>query len=319
MPPQRQHNDRADIWHRFTAGDLCYIRETARRPTASGRASFRYRPTRSTWEEAQTRNHTTGIACTDLAEMGDPVRCMSGLVRVRLIVDTASGCKRSDGGRDCLPDHSRQRRHWCKPNVGSAAQDPGVIQTLGPAEIDPYRCAVACKWWWHNGRVVFEPRGAQATANNGNGRPKSQVSKFGRAGFRSDLRARRSNRFAGGIYAGATNDGQAIHCRGVESKTSDGGTLGRAFQDASGSDQRGESFHSMLRLALFTLILLPTQVAPAVANSDAASPDTWSVVGFSVEFATSAVTPGTATSTESCRFRKQYRRRWNTARNQPNN
>ena len=48
----------------------------------------------------------------------------------------------------------------------------------------------------------------------------------------------------------------------------------------------------MLRLALFTPYLLPTQVALAVANPDAASPDTWSVVGFSAEFGTSAVTPG---------------------------
>ena len=66
---------------------------------------------------------------------------------VRLIVDTASAAS-GQTVDDCLPDHSRQRRQWCKPNVGSAAHKTrGVIQTLGPAEIDLYHCAVACKWW----------------------------------------------------------------------------------------------------------------------------------------------------------------------------
>ena len=43
-----------------------------------------------TWEEAQTRNHTTGIAATDLAESWQIPFDTSGQTRVRFVVDTAS-------------------------------------------------------------------------------------------------------------------------------------------------------------------------------------------------------------------------------------
>ena len=74
----------------FTAGDLCYIRETGTPANSEWSRELSVSTNTVTWEEPQTRNHTTGIACTDLAEMWAIPFDVSGLVRVRLIVDTAS-------------------------------------------------------------------------------------------------------------------------------------------------------------------------------------------------------------------------------------
>ena len=74
----------------FTAGDLCYIRETGTPANSEWSRELSVSTNTVTWEEVQTRNHTTGIACTDLAEMWAIPFDVSGLVRVRLIVDTAS-------------------------------------------------------------------------------------------------------------------------------------------------------------------------------------------------------------------------------------
>lgn len=74
----------------FTAGDLCYIRETGTPANSEWSRELSVSTNTVTWEEAQTRNHTTGIACTDLAEMWAITFDVSGQVRTRLIVDTAS-------------------------------------------------------------------------------------------------------------------------------------------------------------------------------------------------------------------------------------
>lgn len=74
----------------FAAGDLVYFRETGTPANSEWSRLLGQSGTTSTFEEAQTRNHTTGIAVTDLAEMFAIPIDISGQVRIRLVVDTAS-------------------------------------------------------------------------------------------------------------------------------------------------------------------------------------------------------------------------------------
>ena len=84
----------------FTAGDLIYLRETG---TPANSEWCRGKSTSSntvTIEEALTRGHTNGIDVTDLAEVFVIPFEVSGQVRVRLVVDTASAA--SGQTVDCI-------------------------------------------------------------------------------------------------------------------------------------------------------------------------------------------------------------------------
>lgn len=74
----------------FTAGDLAYFRETGTPANSEWSRVASIATNTVTHEEAQTRNHTTGITVTDTAEMWAIPIDISGHVRVRLVVDTAS-------------------------------------------------------------------------------------------------------------------------------------------------------------------------------------------------------------------------------------
>ncbi|NMQ05262.1 hypothetical protein E4Q08_08260 [Candidatus Accumulibacter phosphatis] len=84
----------------FTAGDLVYLRETG---TPANSEWCRAKSTSSntlSLEEALTRGHTNGIDVTDLAEVFAIPFDVSGQVRVRLVVDTASAA--SGQTVDCI-------------------------------------------------------------------------------------------------------------------------------------------------------------------------------------------------------------------------
>ncbi|MEF8769396.1 hypothetical protein [Candidatus Accumulibacter contiguus] len=84
----------------FTAGDLVYLRETG---TPANSEWCRGKSTSSNTlilEEALTRGHTNGIDVTDLAEVFAIPFDVSGQVRVRLVVDTASAA--SGQTVDCI-------------------------------------------------------------------------------------------------------------------------------------------------------------------------------------------------------------------------
>lgn len=170
----------------------------------------------------------------------------------------------------------------------------GVIQTLGPVEIDPYWLRRGLQMVVDNGRVVFNREVQKLQPTTVTGGPKSQVSKFGRAmGFGPTYGLGTTDSLAGSTLAPPTTGKRSIVAE-LNPKTSGGGTLGRVFQDASGSGlARGESFYLNAATGIVYAIFVtnaggasqwPIPTPPAL--------DTWSVVGFSVEFVTSAVTPG---------------------------
>ena len=74
----------------FVAGDHVYLRETGTPANSEWSRMVSVSTNTVTWEEAQTRNHTTGIQATDLAESFQIPFDTSAQTRVRLIVDTAS-------------------------------------------------------------------------------------------------------------------------------------------------------------------------------------------------------------------------------------
>lgn len=74
----------------FAAGDLVYFRETGTPGNSEWSRLLSQSGATSTFEEAQTRNHTNSIVVTDTAEMWAIPIDISGHVRVRLVVDTAS-------------------------------------------------------------------------------------------------------------------------------------------------------------------------------------------------------------------------------------
>ena len=171
---------------------------------------------------------------------------------------------------------------------------PGVIQTLGPVEIDPYWLRRGLQMVVDNGRVVFNREVQKLQPTTVTGGPKSQVSKFGRAmGFGTTYGLGTTDALAGSTLAPPKTGKRSIVAE-LNPKTSGGGTLGRVFQDASGSGlARGESFYLNAATGIVYAIFVtnagsasqwPIPTPPAL--------DTWSVVGFSVEFVTSAVTPG---------------------------
>lgn len=84
----------------FTAGDVIYLRETG---TPANSEWCRGKSTSAntvTIEEGLTRGHTNGIDVTDLAEIFSIPIDLSGQVRVRLVVDTASAA--SGQTVDCI-------------------------------------------------------------------------------------------------------------------------------------------------------------------------------------------------------------------------
>jgi hypothetical protein len=74
----------------FSAGVIAYVRETGTPANSEWSRVASLSTNTVTWEEAQTRSHTTGIAATTLAEEYAIPMDLSGQVRVRLVVDTAS-------------------------------------------------------------------------------------------------------------------------------------------------------------------------------------------------------------------------------------
>lgn len=74
----------------FTAGDLVYIRETGTPANSEWSRIATQSVATSTWEEVQTRNHSTGVAVTDFAEMFQVSVDIAALTRIRLVVDSAS-------------------------------------------------------------------------------------------------------------------------------------------------------------------------------------------------------------------------------------
>jgi hypothetical protein len=74
----------------FTAGDLVYYRETGTPGDSEWSRVASIATNTVTHEETQTRGHTTGIAVTDSAEVFAIPVDIAGLVRVRLVVDSAS-------------------------------------------------------------------------------------------------------------------------------------------------------------------------------------------------------------------------------------
>lgn len=74
----------------FTAGDLVYFRETGSPANSEWGRMASVSTNTITLEEGQTRNHTTGITVTDLAEMWAIPIDIAGQVRLRLVVDSAS-------------------------------------------------------------------------------------------------------------------------------------------------------------------------------------------------------------------------------------
>ena len=74
----------------FVAGDHVYLRETGTPANSEWSRVASISTNTVTWEEVQTRSHTTGIAATDLAESWQIPFDTAGQTRVRLVVDTAS-------------------------------------------------------------------------------------------------------------------------------------------------------------------------------------------------------------------------------------
>lgn len=74
----------------FAAGDMIYLRETGTPANSEWVREKSVSSNTVTVEEAITRNHTNGIDVTDLAESFAIPLDISGLVRVRLVVDAAS-------------------------------------------------------------------------------------------------------------------------------------------------------------------------------------------------------------------------------------
>ena len=75
----------------LAAGDILYLRETGTPANSEWVRIASMSGTTVTLEEAVTRNHTNGINVADTAELMSVQLDMSGQVRVRLVVDTASG------------------------------------------------------------------------------------------------------------------------------------------------------------------------------------------------------------------------------------
>lgn len=74
----------------FAAGDQIYLRETGTPGNSEWARVLSVVSTTVTMEEAVTRSHTNGIAVTDLAETFFRPLDLAGMVRVRLVVDSAS-------------------------------------------------------------------------------------------------------------------------------------------------------------------------------------------------------------------------------------
>ncbi len=74
----------------FAAGDHIYLRETGTPGNSEWVREKSISTNDVTVEEAITRSHTNGITVTDLAESFAIPIDIAGLVRVRLVVDTAS-------------------------------------------------------------------------------------------------------------------------------------------------------------------------------------------------------------------------------------
>lgn len=74
----------------IAAGDYLYFRETGTPANSEWSRVAAVSGTTVTFEEAQTRNHTNGIAISDIAESFTYDFDFSGIGRIRLIVDTAS-------------------------------------------------------------------------------------------------------------------------------------------------------------------------------------------------------------------------------------
>lgn len=74
----------------FVSGDHVYIRETGTPENSEWSRVKSISTNTVTWEEAQTRSHTTGINAADLAESWMIPFDTSAQTRVRLVVDTAS-------------------------------------------------------------------------------------------------------------------------------------------------------------------------------------------------------------------------------------
>lgn len=74
----------------FAAGDYAYFRETGVPGNSEWSRIKSQSGATSTFEEAQTRNHSNSIAVTDLAESWVIPLDISGYVRIRIVVDTAS-------------------------------------------------------------------------------------------------------------------------------------------------------------------------------------------------------------------------------------
>ena len=79
----------------FSAGAYVYIRETGTPANSEWSRVASLSTNTPTWEEAQTRNHTTGIAATNLAESFAWDVDVSAVGRIRLVVDTASAASGS--------------------------------------------------------------------------------------------------------------------------------------------------------------------------------------------------------------------------------
>lgn len=74
----------------FAAGDAIYFRETGTPANSEWARVLSVVSTTVTMEEAVTRGHTNGITVTDLAESFFRPLDLAGMVRIRLVVDTAS-------------------------------------------------------------------------------------------------------------------------------------------------------------------------------------------------------------------------------------
>lgn len=79
----------------FSAGAYAYIRETGTPGNSEWSRVLSLSTNTPTWEEAQTRSHTTGIAATTLAESWAWAEDLSDFGRLRLVVDTASAASGS--------------------------------------------------------------------------------------------------------------------------------------------------------------------------------------------------------------------------------
>lgn len=74
----------------ITGGDILYFRETGTPANSEWARVKSISSATPTFEDAQTRNHTSGIAVTDYGEMFSGDIDLSGVARLRLVVDSAS-------------------------------------------------------------------------------------------------------------------------------------------------------------------------------------------------------------------------------------